>query len=90
MPNSVERPTAGPHDGEELADVDALLDVVGQVEVRVVEAVGGARACASSGCARPTMSTSMASAANAAAKDVERTDDRRVMVVFSIRSSARG
>ena len=41
MPNSVERPTRVPMISQELADVDALLDVVRQVEVRVVELVGG-------------------------------------------------
>ena len=43
MPNSVERPTRVPMIFEERADVDALLDVVGQVEVRVVERVAGRR-----------------------------------------------
>jgi hypothetical protein len=32
-------PDARAHDPQELRDVDALLDVVGQVEVRVVEGV---------------------------------------------------
>ena len=35
----------GPHDLQELADVDALLDVVRQVEVRVVEAVARGGRC---------------------------------------------
>ena len=42
MPNSVERPTRVPMISQELADVDAFLDVVRQVEVRVVE-LGGRR-----------------------------------------------
>ena len=42
MPNSVERPTRVPMIFRNCVDVDALLDVVGQVEVRVVELVGGA------------------------------------------------
>ena len=32
-----------PHDSQELARREALLDIVGQMEVRVVELVGGAR-----------------------------------------------
>ena len=40
MPKSVERPTRVPHDVEEGPDVGAFLDVVGEVEVAVVDVVG--------------------------------------------------
>jgi hypothetical protein len=43
MPKSATRPTFGPHDLQEGVDVRALLDVVGQMEMRVVDdvAAGG-------------------------------------------------
>ena len=41
MPNNVERPTRVPMIPRNSRTLDALLDVVRQVEVRIVELVGG-------------------------------------------------
>ena len=89
MPNSVDAADARAHDLQEVADVDAFLDVVGQVEVRVVELVGSP-APALRPCARRAPPSSQRRRRRTAPdrRDRERrTCDLRVMVVTLARLS---